>query len=68
MPVKVTEKATGKVFTGKFAAIKGNEVTLYSGMMSDKKGGWRGCGKCTRFPADTVTVSADDPAREIKKD
>lgn len=68
MAVKVVEKATGKVTQGKYAAIKGKEVTLYSGMMSDKKGGWRGCGKCTKFPADAVTVSADDPAKEIKKD
>ena len=67
MPVKVTEKATGNVSTGKFAAIKGKEVTLYSGMMSDKQGGWRGCGKCTKFSADAVTVSADDPAKELKK-
>jgi len=68
MAVKVVEKATGTVSTGKFAAIKGKEVTLYSGMMSDKKGGWRGCGKCTKFPADAVSVSADDPAKELKKD
>jgi len=67
MAVKVVEKATGKVVTGKYAAIKGKDVRLYSGIMSDKKGGWRGCGKCTDFSADAVTVSADDPAKEIKK-
>ena len=68
MAVKVVEKATGKVATGKYVSIKGKEVRLYSGIMSDKKGGWRGCGKCTSFSADAVTVSADDPAREIKKE
>jgi hypothetical protein len=35
--------------------------------MSDKKGGWRGCGKKTIFAADAVTVKADDPVRELKQ-
>ncbi|MBI2866201.1 MAG: hypothetical protein HYX99_02425 [Chloroflexi bacterium] len=67
MAVKVTEKQGGKVYTGKYASVKGSEVKLFSGIMSDKKGGWSGCGKCTTFPADTVTVSADNPAAELKK-
>jgi len=67
MAVKVVEKATGTVSTGKFAAIKGKEVTLYSGMMSDKKGGWRGCGRKQVFSLKDYAVSADKPEQEIKK-
>ncbi len=68
MSVKVTEKATGKETIGKWAAVKGGEVGLFSGIMSDKKGGWRGCGKKTVFSADAVTVKADDPAKELKQE
>jgi hypothetical protein len=67
MAVKVKDKKTGNETMGKFAAIKTGEVKLYSGIMSDKKGGWRGCGKCTTFPADDVSVSADDPSKELKQ-
>lgn len=67
MAVKVVEKQGEKVHTGKYASIKGSEVKLFSGIMSDKKGGWRGCGKCTTFPADAVTVSADNPSTEMKQ-
>lgn len=67
MPVKVTEKKTGKGTTGKWATVKGAEVQLWSGIMSDKKGGWRGCGKRTVFVAADVNVAADDPAKELKK-
>ncbi len=67
MPVKVTDKKTGKESTGKWAAVKGAEVQLWSGIMSDKKGGWRGCGKRTIFAAADVNVAADDPAKELKK-
>ncbi len=67
MSVRVIEKASGKETVGKYAAIKGSEVGLFSGIMSDKKGGWRGCGKKTVFKADTVTVKADDPAKELKQ-
>ncbi|MBI2859988.1 MAG: hypothetical protein HYX91_00600 [Chloroflexi bacterium] len=67
MSVKVVDKKTGKETTGKFAAVKGDKITLYSGIMSYKKGGWRGCGKCSAFPADSVTVAADDPAKELKQ-
>ncbi len=67
MAVKVTEKQTGKESAGKFASIEGGKVNLWSGIMSDKKGGWRGCGKKVVFPAESVSVSADDPAKELKK-
>jgi hypothetical protein len=36
--------------------------------MSDKKGGWRGCGKRLQFPADSVTVTADEPTKELKQE
>jgi hypothetical protein len=67
MSVKVKDKKTGNEAVGKFAAIKAGEVKLYSGIMSDKKGGWRGCGKSTTFSADDVSVSADDPSKELKQ-
>lgn len=67
MTVKVVEKATGKEFTGKYAVVDPAQVALFSGSMSDKKGGIRGCGRKTVFEAAKVTVSADDPSREIKR-
>lgn len=66
MTVKVVDKKTGKAFTGKYAAVGTDQVGLFSGIMSDKKGGWRGCGKKTVFAAADVTVTADDP-KEIKR-
>jgi hypothetical protein len=68
MGVKVVDKKTRKETTGKYAIIKGGQVSLYTGIMSDKKGGWRGCGKRLVFPADSVTVAADDPAKELKRE
>ena len=67
MSVKVVDKKTGQEANGKYAAIAGGEVKLYTGIMSDKKGGWRGCGKRLVFPADNVTVTADDPSKELKQ-
>jgi len=67
MSVKVKDKKTGKETVGKYALIKGSEVNLYTGIMSDKKGGWRGCGKRIVFPAENVTVTADDPTRELRQ-
>jgi len=64
----VVDKKTGKETAGKWAAIKGGEVHLWSGIMSDKKGGWRGCGRKIVFPAAGVTVAADEPAKELKND
>ena len=66
MAVKVVNKETGETVSGKLAILKEGNVILYSGCMSDKKGGLRGCGKKQVFAADSVSVSADDPAREIK--
>jgi hypothetical protein len=68
MSVKVVDKKTGKETTGKYAIVKGGQVSLYTGIMSDKKGGWRGCGKRLVFPADSVTVAADDPPKEVKRE
>lgn len=67
MAVKVVIKQTGESVAGKFAAIEGDKVGLFSGIMSDKKGGFRGCGKKLVFEVSAVTVTADDPAREIKQ-
>ena len=67
MSVKVMDKKTGKETVGKYALVKGGQVSLYTGIMSDKKGGWRGCGKRFIFTADSVNVAADDPAKELKQ-
>ncbi len=66
MSVRVVDKKTGKETVGKYAVLRGGEVSLYTGIMLDKKGGWRGCGKRIAFPASDVTVTADDPAKELK--
>ncbi len=67
MSVRVVDKKTGKETMGKYAVVKGGEVNLYTGIMSDKKGGWRGCGKRIVFPAAGITVTADDPTKELKR-
>ncbi len=67
MSVRVKDKKTGKETTGKYALVKDGQVSLYTGIMSDKKGGWRGCGKRIVFPADIVSVAADDPTKELKQ-
>ncbi|HKZ51506.1 MAG TPA: hypothetical protein VJ256_07090 [Dehalococcoidia bacterium] len=66
MAVKVVNKATGETQQGKFALVKSDSVALYSGIMADKKGGWRGCGKRWLFPADGVEVVADNPQQELQ--
>lgn len=68
MTVKVVDKRSGKETIGKHAVIKGGQVSLYTGIMSGKKGGWRGCGKRLQFPADSVTVNADEPSKELKRE
>ena len=68
MAVRIVDKESGQTFTGKFADVKEGTVSLWSGIMSDKKGGFRGCGKKVGvFPEANVTIEADDPAREIKR-
>lgn len=67
MAVKLVVKESGENVAGKFAVIEGDKVGLFSGIMSDKKGGFRGCGKKRTFDAASVTVTADDPAMEIKQ-
>ncbi len=66
MPVRVTTKRTGQTVVGKFAVIDETAVGLFSGVMSDKKGGFRGCGRKQTFPATDVTVEADDPEKEMR--
>lgn len=67
MAVKVIVTETGETTTGKFAVVEGGKVGLFSGIMSDKKGGFRGCGKKQTFEARAVTVKADDPSKELKQ-
>jgi len=66
MTVKVTNNTTGETFSGKFAALREGEVNLFSGVMSDKKGGFRGCGKKRVFPQQDVTLEADNPSQEVR--
>lgn len=68
MSVKVIDKKTGKETTGKYAAIKGGQVNLYPGITSDKKSGWRGCGMRLLFSVNSVTVTADEPTKELKQE
>ena len=67
MAVKVLVKETGETVTGKFAVLEGGQVGLFSGIMADKKGGFRGCGKKRVFEGPAVTVVADDPAKELRQ-
>lgn len=67
MAVKVVVTETGEAITGKFASLEAGKVGLFSGIMSDKKGGMRGCGKKRVFEAARVTVIADDPETEIRR-
>ncbi|MBI4281938.1 MAG: hypothetical protein HY672_00405 [Chloroflexi bacterium] len=67
MAVKILIKETGETITGKFASLEADTVGLFSGIMSDKKGGFRGCGKKRVFEAAAVTVTADDPSKELKR-
>ena len=67
MAVRVVIKQTGDTITGKFASLEAGKVGLFSGIMSDKKGGFRGCGKKQVFEAAAVTVTADDAAMEMRQ-
>ena len=66
MTVKVINNKTGETFRGKFAVLRESEINLFSGIMSDKKGGSRGCGKKRVFPRQDVTVEVDNPSLELK--
>ncbi|MBI4213408.1 MAG: hypothetical protein HY534_03795 [Chloroflexi bacterium] len=67
MAVKVVINDTGQALIGKFASFDADKVGLFSGIMSDKKGGFRGCGKKQVFDASAVTVTADDFEKEIRR-
>jgi hypothetical protein len=66
MAVTVFLKATGERFAGKFASVEDGTVYLYSGIMPDKKGGFRGCGKKAAFRTEEVEVLAHRPDDEIR--
>ncbi len=66
MAVRVIHRQTGQTTTGKFAAIDGDAVGLFSGIMAGKNGAFRGCGRKQTFAAADVTVEADDPAKEVR--
>ncbi len=60
-------KETGEPRTGKFAFLEADKVGLFLSIMSDKKGGFRGCGKKRIFEVPASAVKPDDPAKEIKQ-
>lgn len=67
MAVTVVVKETGQTITGKFLVTEGEKINLYTGIMADKKGGFRGCGKKLVFDALAVTMTVDDPQKEMKQ-
>ena len=67
MAVNVLVRETGESVMGKFVVLEKDTVGLFSGIMSDKKGGFRGCGKKRVFEAAAVEVTADDPGTELKQ-
>lgn len=67
MAVHILVKGSKNEVVGKFASIEDGKVNLFSGIMSDKKGGWRGCGRKQVFEAARVTVKADSPAKELRR-
>ena len=67
MAVTILVKNTGEEVKGKAAAIDLESIGLFSGIVSDKKGGFRGCGRKTVFPAASVTITAHEPDKELKR-
>ena len=67
MTVRVLVKASGESVAGKYCVVEKGQVALFSGIMSDKKGGFRGCGKKRVFEAAAVTWAADEPVKEVKQ-
>lgn len=67
MAVRVVVKSSKAEIVGKFASIENGKVNLFSGIMSDKKGGWRGCGRKQVFDTARVAVKADDPVKELRR-
>ena len=67
MTVTVLITETGERFTGKFAVVEPDHIACFTGIMADKKGGFRGCGRKRVFSSSAVSISADDPRVEIKR-
>ncbi|MDD4984268.1 MAG: hypothetical protein PHQ43_00565 [Dehalococcoidales bacterium] len=69
MAVRVVDNETGKSTLGMYAVMKkGGQVWLYTGIKEDPEGGWHGAGLRLVLAADKVTVSADDPVKELKQE
>lgn len=66
MTVTVVVKETGERFEGKFAVIEADKIGCFTGIMPDKKGGFRGCGRKRVFSPTEVTITADDATKELK--
>lgn len=66
MSVTVVVNDTGESFTGKYALVAAGQVNLYAGRWLDKKGVWRRSSRRQIFVADSVTVTADEPAIELE--
>ena len=69
MAVRVIDKETGKLTSGMYAVMKkGGQVWLYTGIKTDPEGGWQGAGLRLVLATDRVTVTADDPVKELKQE
>ena len=64
MPVAIVIRETGEEVTGKCTSIDAKNACLLWGIISDKKGCFRGDGK-KAVAAAAVTVAADDPSKEL---
>ncbi len=68
MAVTAVHHQTGQTLAAKFASVKDGTVSLWSGGMVDKKGGFRGCGKKIGVFLETeLTLHVDDPEREFRR-
>ena len=67
MAVTVVVKASGQMFKGKFAEVRGERVALYAGIVPDGKRGFRGCGEKSVFQAGEVEVLAHRRDIEVRE-
>ncbi len=66
MAVKIVLLETGQEHVGKFAIVDKGIVSLFAGIAARKHGGYRGCSKKQNFPMSAVSLTADEPAKEVE--
>lgn len=67
MAVRGVSQRTGETITRKVASIEGGTTGVFSGIMADKKGRFRGCGKKQLCEAAAAKVIANDPQKKIRE-